>query len=90
MPRKQAFPQSPLTRFLATSNGRAFTARVSTHDQQTDTAVANPRHARHCAFLDDFVLVAKYAQHWEWLGNSVPPLMTKAIAGIIRDKVLTN
>jgi DNA (cytosine-5)-methyltransferase 1 len=34
---------------------------------------------RICAFPDDFVLLGSYAQQWERLGNSVPPLMAKAI-----------
>lgn len=43
---------------------------------------------RICAFPDDFVLLGSYAQQWERLGNSVPPLMMKAIAETIRDKIL--
>ena len=43
---------------------------------------------RICAFPDDFVLTGSYAQQWERLGNSVPPLMMKAIAETIRDKIL--
>ena len=45
---------------------------------------------RICAFPDDFILVGTYAQQWERLGNSVPPLMMKAIAETIRDKVLAR
>ena len=45
---------------------------------------------RICAFPDDFILTGTYAQQWERLGNSVPPLMMKAIAESIRDKVLTQ
>tara|TARA_B100000519_G_scaffold19859_1_gene14271 strand:- start:157 stop:1338 length:1182 start_codon:yes stop_codon:yes gene_type:complete len=41
-----------------------------------------------CSFPDDFVLTGSYAQQWERLGNSVPPLMMKAIAKTIRDEVL--
>lgn len=43
---------------------------------------------RICAFPDDFILCGSYAQQWERLGNSVPPLMMKAIAETIRDKIL--
>ena len=43
---------------------------------------------RICAFPDDFILTGTYAQQWERLGNSVPPLMMKAIAETIRDQVL--
>lgn len=41
-----------------------------------------------CSFPPDFVLCGSYAQQWERLGNSVPPVMMKAIAETIRDGVL--
>jgi DNA (cytosine-5)-methyltransferase 1 len=43
---------------------------------------------RICAFPDDFILCGSYAQQWERLGNSVPPVMMKAIAETIRDGIL--
>lgn len=43
---------------------------------------------RICAFPDDFILCGSYAQQWERLGNSVPPLMMKAVAETVRDKIL--
>ena len=43
---------------------------------------------RICAFPDDFILCGSYAQQWERLGNSVPPLMMRAIASTIRDRIL--
>ncbi len=43
---------------------------------------------RLCAFPDDFNLLGSYAQQWERLGRSVPPLMMRAIASTIRDEVL--
>jgi DNA (cytosine-5)-methyltransferase 1 len=43
---------------------------------------------RICAFPDDFVLTGSYAQQWERLGNSVPPVMMMHIASAIRDGVL--
>lgn len=39
---------------------------------------------RICAFPDDFVLCGSYAQQWERLGNSVPPLMAKAIGDSVQ------
>lgn len=45
---------------------------------------------RICAFPDDFVLCGSYAQQWERLGNSVPPVMMAAIAREIRDKILSH
>jgi site-specific DNA-cytosine methylase len=41
-----------------------------------------------CGFPADYVLCGTYAQQWERLGNSVPPVMMKTIAETIRDKVL--
>jgi DNA (cytosine-5)-methyltransferase 1 len=43
---------------------------------------------RICAFPDDFILCGTYAQKWERLGNSVPPVMMFKIAEAIRDKIL--
>lgn len=43
---------------------------------------------RICAFPDDFILCGSYAQQWERLGNSVPPVMMRAIAETIRDQIL--
>jgi len=43
---------------------------------------------RICSFPEDFKLTGTFEQKWERLGRAVPPLMMKAIAEIIRDKVL--
>ena len=43
---------------------------------------------RICAFPDDFVLTGSYAQQWERLGNSVPPVMMRHVAEAVRDRVL--
>ena len=43
---------------------------------------------RICAFPDDFILCGSYAQQWERLGNSVPPVMMQAIATTVRDRIL--
>ena len=45
---------------------------------------------RICAFPDDFILVGSYAQQWERLGNSVPPVMMRHIAETIRDEILSK
>lgn len=45
---------------------------------------------RLCAFPDDFILCGSYAQKWERLGRAVPPVMMKAIAEVIRDKILNR
>jgi len=43
---------------------------------------------RICAFPDDFVLTGSYAQQWERLGNSVPPVMMYHIAECIKVNIL--
>lgn len=43
---------------------------------------------RICAFPDDFILTGSYAQQWERLGNSVPPVMMRHIAEVVRDEIL--
>jgi DNA (cytosine-5)-methyltransferase 1 len=43
---------------------------------------------RICSFPDDFELTGSYSQQWERLGRAVPPLMMKAIASTVRDKIL--
>lgn len=41
-----------------------------------------------CSFPTDFQLIGNYGEQWERLGNSVPPLMMRAVAETIRDSVL--
>src|SRR5690606_20327909 len=43
---------------------------------------------RICGFPDDFILTGNHRQKVERLGRSVPPLMMKAIAEVVRDKIL--
>jgi DNA (cytosine-5)-methyltransferase 1 len=45
---------------------------------------------RICAFPDDFILTGSYAQQWERLGRSVPPIMMRAIASTVRDQILNG
>lgn len=40
------------------------------------------------AFPDDFVFTGTFAQSWERIGNSVPPVMMSHIAATIRDEIL--
>ena len=42
------------------------------------------------SFPADFALTGTYAQRWERIGRSVPPLMARAIAETIRDEILTR
>jgi DNA (cytosine-5)-methyltransferase 1 len=43
---------------------------------------------RICSFPDDYVMTGSYPQQWARLGNSVPPLMAKAIGDAVRDTLL--
>lgn len=45
---------------------------------------------RLCSFPDDYVLTGTYPHQWERLGRAVPPLMMKAVAGTIRDRILAR
>lgn len=45
---------------------------------------------RICAFPDDFILTGSYAQQWERLGNSVPPVMMSHLAKVIAEQVLQH
>ena len=69
----------------------------ASHGNRTTASVLHPVERRKftinevkaiCSFPPDFILCGKYAQQWERLGNSVPPLMMRAIASEIRDKIL--
>lgn len=63
-----------------------YWAHPKNQDGQRKLTIAEVK--RLCAFPDDFVLCGSYAQQWERLGNSVPPLMMRAIATVVRDDVL--
>ncbi len=43
---------------------------------------------RVCSFPDDFLLEGPEAEQWRRLGNSVPPLMARAIGGALRDALI--
>lgn len=43
-----------------------------------------------CAFPADFQLTGSFAQRWERLGRSVPPLMMRAVAETVRDEILAT
>jgi DNA (cytosine-5)-methyltransferase 1 len=47
-----------------------------------------PELRRLCSFPDDFVLTGSYEQQWERLGRAVPPVMMRAVAETVRDKIL--
>jgi DNA (cytosine-5)-methyltransferase 1 len=49
-----------------------------------------PELRRVCSYPDTFVLTGRFAQQWERLGRSVPPLMMREIAATVRDEVLAR
>lgn len=67
-------------------HGNLSTAGVTHPTERRKFTIAELK--RICAFPDDFILTGSYAQQWERLGNSVPPVMMRHIAEAIRDKVL--
>ena len=67
-------------------NGNVGSAGVVHPTEKRRFSIAELK--RLCAFPDDFVLTGTYAQQWERLGRSVPPLMMRAIAETVRDEIL--
>ena len=49
-----------------------------------------PEIRRLCSFPDDYVLTGSYVQRWARLGNSVPPLMAKAVGETLAVALLSG
>ena len=75
----------PVPTVTAMGGSSRGTASV-THQEPRKFTI--PELRRLCSFPDDFVLTGSYAQRWERLGRSVPPVMMGAIASTIRDEIL--
>lgn len=71
---------------VTAEGGHSSTASVTHPTERRKFSIAENR--RICAFPDDFLLTGTYAQQWERLGRAVPPVMMRAIAEVIRDKIL--
>lgn len=76
----------------STGNGRSSGGMVK-EVSPVDGAVERRKFSiaelkRICAFPDDFILIGSYAQQWERLGRAVPPLMMRAVAECVRDRIL--
>jgi DNA (cytosine-5)-methyltransferase 1 len=71
---------------ICASHGNLSTAGVTHPTECRKFTIAELR--RICAFPDDFVLTGSYAQQWERLGRSVPPVMMMHIASAVRDRIL--
>ena len=73
---------------IQASHGGASIAGVVHPTEKRKFTIAELR--RLCAFPDDFILTGTYAQQWERLGRSVPPVMMSHIAAAVRDGVLNK
>ena len=78
-------PQNPCPTVTCASPGNDLEVPHGTERRKFTIAELK----RICSFPDDFILTGSYAQQWERLGNSVPPLMMRAIASTIRDEILS-
>ena len=79
-------PDAPCGTVTTASPGNDLAVPIAGRTEKRKFTIAELK--RICAFPDDFVLLGSYAQQWERLGNSVPPVMMRAIAETIRDQVL--
>jgi DNA (cytosine-5)-methyltransferase 1 len=77
-------PDAPSPTICA-SHGSPSIASVTHPFECRKFSIAELR--RLCSFPDDFILTGTYAKQWERLGRAVPPLMMKAIAETIRDRI---
>lgn len=66
----------------------ATQCRMSVESNDSKRRMTIDELKRICAFPDDFILIGTYAQQWERLGNSVPPVMMMHIAKAVQVGVL--
>lgn len=71
---------------VTAEGGNASLASVTHPTERRKFSIAELK--RICAFPDDFELTGSYAQQWERLGRSVPPVMMYHIAKTIETEVL--
>lgn len=81
-------PEQPCNSIMASSGSFPSAAQPLHPTEKRKFTIAELK--RICAFSDDFILCGSYSQQWERLGNSVPPLMMKAVAEVIRDQILSK
>ncbi|WP_367198882.1 DNA cytosine methyltransferase [Amorphus sp. 3PC139-8] len=73
---------------MTAHGGNGSIAGVTHPTEKRKFSIAELR--RICAFPDDFKLTDSYAQQWERLGRSVPPVMMGHIAATIRDEIFAR
>lgn len=78
-------PNKP-TGTITASGGNAGLASVAHPFECRKFSIAELK--RVCSFPDDYILAGTYAQQWERMGRSVPPVMMMNISSTIRDEIL--
>ena len=68
---------------ITASGGNSSIAGVTHPTERRKFSIAELK--RICAFPDDFELTGTYAQQWERLGRSVPPVMMAAVARAVQE-----
>ena len=71
---------------ITASGGAANTASVIHPTEQRKFTIDELK--RICSFPDDFQMSGSYSQQWARIGNSVPPLMMRAVAREIKKVLL--
>eukprot|EP00918_Siedleckia_nematoides_P069577 GHVU01151719.1.p1 GENE.GHVU01151719.1~~GHVU01151719.1.p1 ORF type:complete len:410 (+),score=60.17 GHVU01151719.1:22-1230(+) len=82
----RADADAPSPTIMSSSANYASAACVVHPTEKRKFSIAELK--RLCGFPDDFVLTGTYGSQWERLGNSVPPIMMKFIAEVVRDQIL--
>lgn len=80
-------PKKPVGTITATAGG--IGAAGSTHPTQRRKFTLQELRTL-SSFPENFILTGNYAQRWERIGRSVPPLMARAIAQTIRTEILDH
>lgn len=80
-------PDEPVGTVTA-SGGNAGLASVAHWAECRKFSIAELK--RLCGFPDDYRLAGTYAQQWERMGRSVPPVMMMRVAETIRDRILSR
>lgn len=81
----RAHPDKPVGTITA-AGGSASAASVSHPFECRKFSIAELR--RLCSFPDDYVLAGDYAQQYERMGRSVPPIMMRSVAEAVASNIL--
>lgn len=84
---RKPHPDRPCPTLMKTQTGRGF-ATISHWSERRALSVGEAK--RIASFPDPFVLMGRYAEQWARVGNSVPPLLMRAIAAHVRAAILAR